>query len=211
VLVGAGFHQLMTGGRAAEADRRVAVDASVVARALDELPLAVFALHFDHRHAFAGQSLAHVFGRLRHAAVRIEVAVVGVFVVDRHQRAVFLAREFEQAHAVVVVAELHFLCRRGAVAARVEGRAVLVQRLTPADQHRRLVAFGQADGVSGGGWNAVEAEQTAVAGADTGGQHAATQQVAAEEHRRAAQRAGADETATAQADHFFQVCGLVFF
>ena len=211
MLVGAGFHQLVAGSRAAEADRRVAVDAPVVARALDELPLAVLALHLNHRHAFAGQGLAHVLGRLRHAAVRIEVAVVGVFVVDRHQRTVFLAREFKQAHPVVVVAKLHFLRSRCAVAARVEGRAVLLQRLAPADQHRRLVALGQADGVGGGSRNAVEAEQTAVAGADTGGQYAAAQQVAAEEHRRAAQRAGADETATAQADHFFQVCGLVFF
>ena len=211
MLVGAGFHQFVAGGRAADPQRRVTVNPPVVARALNELPLAVLALDFDYRHTFAGQGLAHVFGRLRQAAVRIEVAVVGVFIVDRHQRAVFLAREFEQAHAVVVVAELHFLRSRGAIAARVEGRAVLVQWLAPADQHRRLVALGQANSVGGGGRNAVETEQTAVAGADTGGQYAATQQVAAEEHRRAAQRASADETATAQADHFFQVCGLVFF
>ena len=125
VFVGGGFQQIVTGCRAADAQRRVAVDAPVVARALNELPLAVLALHFNHRHAFAGQCLAHVFGRLRHAAVRVEVAVVGVFVVDRHQRAISVVGEGEQAHAVVVVAELHFLCRRGAIAARVERRAVL--------------------------------------------------------------------------------------
>ncbi len=71
VLVGSGFHQVVAAGRTADAQRRVAVDAAVVARALDELPLAVLALHFDHRHAFAGQCLAHVFSRLRHAAMRI--------------------------------------------------------------------------------------------------------------------------------------------
>jgi hypothetical protein len=55
----------------------------------------------------------------------------------------------------------------------------------------------------------LETEQAAVAGADAGGQRAAAQQVAAEEHRGAAQGTGADETATAEADHFFQVGGLV--
>ncbi|MNH75682.1 hypothetical protein D3C73_279340 [compost metagenome] len=143
--------------------------------------------------------------------MRVEVAVVGVFVVDRHQRAIAVVGEGEQAHAVVVVAELHFLCGRGAVAARVEGRAVLLQGLAPTDQHRRLVAFGQGDDVGGCRRNTLETEQTAVAGADASGQRAAAQQAAAEEHRRAAQRTGADETATAEADHFFQVSGLVFF
>jgi hypothetical protein len=52
---------------------------------------------------------------------------------------------------------------------------------------------------------------TAGAGADAGGQRAAAQQVAAEEHRGAAQGTGADETATAEADHLFEVGGLVFF
>ena len=211
VLVGGGFHQVVAAGRTADAQRRVTVNPTVVARALDELPLAVLALHFDHRHAFAGQCLAHILSRLRHAAMRIQVAIVGVFVVDRHQRAVLVVREGEQAHAVIVVAELHFLCGSGAVTARIEGRAVLVQRLAPTDQHRRLVALGQADGVGGRRRNALETEQTAVAGADAGGHDAAAQQVAAEEHRRAAQGTGADETATAEADHFFQISGLVFF
>ncbi|MNQ79330.1 hypothetical protein D3C85_942720 [compost metagenome] len=111
------------------------MDASVVARVLNELPVAVLALHFDHRHAFAGQCLVHLFGRLRHAAVGVEVAVVGVFVVDRHQRAIVVAGECEQAHAVGVVAELDFLLLGSAIAARVKGRAVFVQGLAPTDQH----------------------------------------------------------------------------
>ncbi|MNC02284.1 hypothetical protein D3C75_496570 [compost metagenome] len=98
-----------------------------------------------------------------------------------------------------------------AVAARVERRTVLVQGLAPADQHRGLVARWQGDGVAGGGGNAVETQQLAVAGADTGGHHAAAQQVAAKEHRRAAQGTCADEAATAEADHGFEVGGLVFF
>lgn len=211
MLVGGSLHQLVTGRRAADTQRRVAVDAAVVARALNELPLAVPALHLDHRHTFAGQCLAHVFGRLWHATVRVEVAVVGVFVVDRHQRAVAVVGEFEQAHAVVIVAELHFLGGGGAIAARIEGRAVLVQRLAPTDQHRGLVALGQADDVGGRGGNALETQQAAVASADTSGQRAAAEQVAAEEHGGAAQRTGADETATAEADYLFQICGLVFF
>ncbi|MNY10487.1 hypothetical protein D3C86_1434710 [compost metagenome] len=158
VRIGTGFEQGMSGGRAAQGDRCVAVNAAVVARALDELPLAVLALHFNHRHTFAGQRLAHFLRRLRHAAVGVEVAVVGVFVVDRHQRPVFFARKFEQAHAVVVVAELDFLMFGAAVAARVERRTVLVQGLAPADQHRGLVARWQGDGIAGGGGNAVEAQ-----------------------------------------------------
>ena len=209
--VGAGLEQRVAGGRAAEADRRVAVDAPVVARALDELPLAVLALHLDHRHAFAGLGLAHVLGRLRQAAVGIEVAIVGVLVVDRHQRPMPVIREGEQAHAVVVVAKLRFLGQGGAVAAGVEGRAVLVQRLAPADQHRGRVARWQGDGVASGAGDAGKAQQLAVAGADSCGQGAAAQQVAAQEQGRAAQGAGTDEAAAAEADDLFQVGGLVFF
>ncbi|MNS24356.1 hypothetical protein D3C72_561970 [compost metagenome] len=98
-----------------------------------------------------------------------------------------------------------------AVAARVERRAVLVQGLAPTDQYRGLVARWQGDGVTGGGSNAVKAQQLAVTGADAGGHHAAAQQVAAEEHRRAAQGTCADEAATTEADHGFQVGGLGFF
>ena len=135
LLVGLGLQPGVAGCRAAEFDRCVAVDPPVIGRALDEVPLIVLALYFDHRHAFAGLGLAHVFEGLRLAAVGVEVAVVGVFVVDRHQRAVVVAGEGEQAHAVVVVAELDFLGLGGAVAARVEGRAVLGQGLAPTDQH----------------------------------------------------------------------------
>jgi len=59
-FVGAGFQPVMAGRRAAQADRRVAVDAPVVARVLDELPGVALAAHFDHRHTFAGLGLAHV-------------------------------------------------------------------------------------------------------------------------------------------------------
>ncbi|MNC79660.1 hypothetical protein D3C75_1321980 [compost metagenome] len=57
--IGIGFQQCVTGSRAAQVDRRIAVDAAVVGRALDELPMSLLALHFDHRHAFAGQGLVH--------------------------------------------------------------------------------------------------------------------------------------------------------
>ncbi|MNE59051.1 hypothetical protein D3C80_1541230 [compost metagenome] len=116
----------MTGCRATDANRRVAVNPAVVARALDKVPLTVLALHLDHRHAFAGQGLAHFFSRLRHAAVGVEVAIVGVFVVDGHQCAVVVVREGEQAHAVVVIAKLEFLRLGAALAAGVEGRAVFL-------------------------------------------------------------------------------------
>ena len=187
------------------------MNTAVVARTLDELPLAVLALHLDHRHAFAGQGLAHFFGRLRHAAVGIEVAVVGVFVVDRHQRPVFFTRKLEQAHAVVVVTELDFLMLRGAVAARVERRTILVQRLAPTDQDRRFVAGRQGDRIARRGGNAVETQKLAGAGADARGEHTAAQQVAAEEHGGAAQGAGADKATTAEADHLLEVGGLVVF
>ncbi len=192
----------MTGCRTADADRRVAVDAPVVRRTLNEVPLIVLALDLDHRDAFAGLSLVHIFERLRLAAVGEQVAVVGVFVVDRHQCAVVVAGEREQAHAVIVVAELDFLGLGGAVAARVEGRT---------DQHRTGVAGWQAQAVAGGGGDAVEAQQLAGRCAGAGGHHAAGQQVAAEEQCRAAQGTRADEAAAAEADHLLEVGGLVFF
>ncbi|MNP12897.1 hypothetical protein D3C76_1051510 [compost metagenome] len=209
--IGTGLQQFVTGGRAAQVDRRIAVDASVVGRALDELPVTILALHLDHRHTFAGQGLVHFLRRLRHARMGVEVAVVGVFVVDRHQRPVVVIGEGEQAHAVVVVTELDFLMLGGAVATRVEGRAVFLQGLTPTDQYRRLVAGWQGDRVAGRGGNAFETQQPAGAGADTGGQYAATEQVATEKHGGTAQGAGADESTAAEADHLFEVGGLVVF
>ncbi|MNL21603.1 hypothetical protein D3C87_1429040 [compost metagenome] len=133
--IGAGFEQVVPGGRAAQLDRRITVDASVVTRVLDELPVTVFASHFNHRHPLASQGFVHILGRLRHASVGEEVAVVGVFVVDRHQRTIVVAGKGKQAHAVVVVAELDFLLLGAAIAARIERRAVFVQGLAPTDQH----------------------------------------------------------------------------
>ena len=140
----------------------------------------------------------------------VEVAIVGVFVVDRHQRAVVVTGEWKQAHAVVVVAELLFLSLGGAMAGRVESRGVLVQGLAPTDQHRSTVARWQGDGVAGGGGDAGEPQQRA-GGSGIHGQGAAAQQVAAEEHRGAAQGACADKATAGQAHHLFKVGGLVFF
>ncbi|MNG30474.1 hypothetical protein D3C84_1160940 [compost metagenome] len=86
-----------------------------------------------------------------------------------------------------------------------------MQWLAPADQYRRFVARRQGDGVGRGGSDAVEAQQFAGAGADAGGQHTATQQIATEKHRCTAEGASADEATTAEADHFFEVGGLVVF
>ena len=173
-------------GRAAEADRRVAVDAPVERRALNKLPAVAFALYFNDRHAFAGLGFAHLFGRRRQAAVGVQVAVVGVFVVDRQQGAVGVVGEGEQAHAVVVVAKLHLLSVGAAIAAEVKGRAVGVQGLAPTDQHRGAVAGWQAEAVAGGGVDAGKAQQGACGRTDPGSQRAAAEQVATQKHRRAA-------------------------
>ena len=143
--------------------------------------------------------------------MRVEVAVVGVFVVDRHEGPVRVIGEGEQAHAVIVVAKLHFLLAGGAFTGRVKRRAFGLQRLTPADEHRGTVAGRQADGVGGGCVDAVEPQQVAVGGADPGRQGAATKQAAAEEHRRTTQGARTDKAPTAQADDLLKVGGLVFF
>ncbi|CRM84567.1 hypothetical protein [Pseudomonas sp. 22 E 5] len=209
-VVGAGFQPGMAGSGAAQADRRIAVDAAVVARVLHELPGVALAPHLNHRYAFAGLGLAHVFSRLRRAAMGVEVAVVGVFIVDGHQRTVVVAGEGEQAHAVVVVTELLFLGLGGAIAGRVEGRRVLVQRLAPTDQHRGGVTRRQGDGVAGGGGDAGKAQQGAGGGC-VHGHCAAGEQVAAQEHRGTAQGTGADKTAAGEADYLFKVGGLVFF
>ncbi len=205
----------MAGSRAAQVNRRVAVDAPVVLGALHERPLLTVALDLNHRNTFAGLSLVHVFGGLRVFAVIEQVAVIGVFVVDRHQCAAgglrLVAGEGKQAHAVIVVAELQLLHLRSAFAAGVKCRAVGVQGLTPTDQDRGAIAGRQTDAVGGGRGDAVEAKQRAVGGADTGGHHAAAEQVAPEKHRRAAQGARADESASGQANHVFEVGGLVIF
>lgn len=145
-----------------------------------------------------------------------EVAVVGVFVVDRQQSTVFATPHREQAHAVVVVAELHLLSLGGTLATRVERRTARSQRLAPTDQYRGRVTCWQADAVGGGSRNALEAEQSARRRADAVGQSGTAEQVAAEKHRSAAQCARADETAAGEADlvgadQVFQVSGLVFF
>lgn len=209
--VGGGLQPFVAGGGAAQGDRGVAVDAAVVARTLDELPLAFDALDLDHRDAFGGQGLAHFLGGGRFLAVVKEVAVVGVFVIDRQQCVVRLAGDREQAHAVVVVTELHFLSFSRAFARGVEGRAIGVQRLAPADQYVGLVAGRQADVVVAAGLDAGEAQQLAVAFADTHGQGAAAEQVAAEEQRRTTQGSGADEAAAGEANHLLEVGGLVVF
>ncbi|MNP14815.1 hypothetical protein D3C76_1071520 [compost metagenome] len=124
--VGTGFEQRIAGCRTAHTDRCITVDPAVVARTLDEAPLAACALYLDDRDAFGGLGLVHVGSRSRLAAVGKEVAVVGVFVVDGHQGPVVVVGEGEQAHAVVVVAELQFLRLGAAVAAGVERRPVLM-------------------------------------------------------------------------------------
>ncbi|MNH02242.1 hypothetical protein D3C79_614740 [compost metagenome] len=140
-----------------------------------------------------------------------QVAVVGVFVVDRHQGAVVVAGEGKQAHAVVVVTELQFLGQGAAIAGRVEGRGVGMQRLAPTDQYPGLVAWRQADAVGGGGGDAGKAQQAAAAGADAGRQYAAAEQIATEKQRRAAQGASADEAAAAETGQVFKVGWLMFF
>ena len=141
----------------------------------------------------------------------VEVAVVGVFIVDCHQGPVGVIGEGKQAHAVVVVAKLHFLLAGSAVAGRVKRRAVGLQRLAPADEYRSAVARWQADGVGGGCVDAVEPQQVAVGSADTRRQCATPEQAAAEEHRRAAQGTSADKATSTKANYLLKVGGLVFF
>ena len=209
--VSLGAQQFVASSRATEANGGVAVNAAVERRALDKLPAIALALNLNHRHAFRGLGLAHFFGAGRRATVGVEVAIVGVFVVDCHQGPVGVIGEGEQAHAVVVVAKLHFLLAGRAVAGRVERRACSLQRLAPTDENRSAVARWQADGVGGGCVDAVKAQQVTVGSADTRRQCAAPEQAAAEEHRRAAQGASADKATSTKANHLLKVGGLVFF
>ena len=112
------------------------MDAAVKRRALYKVPAITFATNLDDGHAFAGLSLVYVFSAGGQAAVRIKVAIVGVFVVDRHQGAVRVIRERKQAHAVIVVAELHFLSVGAAITAWIKRRAVCSEWLAPTDQYR---------------------------------------------------------------------------
>ena len=153
----------------------------------------------------------HLFKGGGHAAVGVQIAVVGVLVVDGHQGAVRVIGEGEQAHAVIVVAELHFLVPGRAVTVGVERRACGVQWLTPADQYAGAIAGWQADTVSGGRLDTVKTQQRAGGGADAGSQGAAAQQAAAQKHGSTAQGAGADKATSTEADDLLKVGGLVFF
>ena len=203
----------MTRCGAAQADRRITVNTPVIRRTLNESPLLALAPHFDDRHAFTGQGLVHVVGGLWVLAVIEQVAIVSVFIVDRHQRAVivFLAGKRKQTHAIVVVAELGFLRLGAAFAAGVERGAIGVQWLAPTDQDRSFITGRQADAVLGGGGDTGEAEERARCCADAGGQCAAAQQVAAQKHRRTAQGARTDEATSTQTYQLFKVGGLVVF
>ncbi|MNO90428.1 hypothetical protein D3C76_819410 [compost metagenome] len=173
--------------------------------------MAIAAFDLDHRDAFGSLGLVHVFGGGRLPAVSEQIAVVGVFVVDGHQRPIVIIGEGEQAHAVIVVTELQFLGLGCALAGCIEGRGIGMQRLAPADQYRGLVTRGQADAVGGGTGDAGKAEQAAVGGADAGGHDAAAEQIATQKQSGAAQGARSDETTATQADQLFEVGGLVFF
>ncbi|MNF56884.1 hypothetical protein D3C84_383870 [compost metagenome] len=208
-VVGSGFQHGIARRRSAHADRGIAVHPAVVGRALDEAPLAVAALYLDDRDTFGSLCLVHLRGRGRLAGVGEQVAIVGVFVVDGHQGAVVVTGKRKQAHAIVVVAELLLLRLGAAIAAGVERRSILMQGLPPTDQHRGGIAWRQADGITGTCGDALETQQRAGGFTDAGSQHTAAEQATAHEQGGATQRARANKATTAEADHVFEVGGLI--
>ncbi len=177
-----GAHQRVARGRAADAHRRVAVDAARVLRRRDHPPVVAAQLDLDHAHPQRVLRLACLLARPVGGVVGEQRAVVGVLVVDREQAApgararVVAGRraghrrvgQREEVHAVVVGAGLQCLVVGGIRGVPLERRhaARIADGVTPADQDGRGVAVGNADGVLRGTADTHEAE--ARAGRQTG-------------------------------------------
>ena len=119
------------------------------------LPLAIDA-HQLHQGDPVGRLCLGDGAGIEHlAAIRKQVFVVGVFVVDGEQGAI--RAQGEEAHAVVVVAKL---ARLGlGVIALGEGGGIGEQGIPPGDQHLGLVAGRHHYGVGHRGGHGLEAQQ----------------------------------------------------
>ncbi len=137
-----GLQQGVAGRRAADGHRRATVNSPGVARRENLLPAFRLAFDFDHRHAHRMQRLHDLVACGRFGAVAVELALVGVFVVDHQQRPPTVRSEREEEHAVVVHARLGGLLLGGVRGVRSEGRQVAgdAGRVAPAVQDLELVA-----------------------------------------------------------------------
>ena len=158
--IGGGLQQRVPGGRAAELHFGIGGDAAVIARRALHLPaLAVAdALYRHDGDAVRRLRFTHLFqaGGLG-AAVGEQVLLVNVFVIDGHHAMIVIDRE--EAHAVVIVAELFFLIGGAVVALRIEGRRAVHQRLAPGDQHLGAVARRDGHLIGGRRGDALKAQQ----------------------------------------------------
>jgi hypothetical protein len=160
------------------------------ARGRDLRPLRAFALQLDHRHAMGVHGLADLLRRPGLHAVRMQQAVVDVFMVQ-HQQAAVRTVERKEGHAVVVHAGLQGLFVRRVGAIGLEGRHAARDAggVAPAIEHLRAVALGHDDLVDGRHGHALEADGPAqrthrAAGGGATGQRAGSQGAEKAGHRR---------------------------
>ncbi|MNQ70296.1 hypothetical protein D3C85_849290 [compost metagenome] len=145
----------MTCRRAAQCHGGGGRDAAIEGPLGVRLPLAIDAHQLHQRNPVGRLGLGDGAGIERLAAIRKQVFVVGVFVVDGEQGAI--RPQGEEAHAVVVVAKL---ARLGlGVIALGEGGGIGEQGIPPGDQHLGLVAGRHHYGVGHRGGHRLEAEQ----------------------------------------------------
>jgi peroxiredoxin len=130
-------------------DSRKRADAAVMGAVEHDAPSIAVAGDLNDGHAMGGhldldQFRRHLLeaGRVLAPDAREHDLLVGVFVIDAEESARPALIERDEAHIVVVVAELLQL-RRGTLRAWIEGRRIGEQRIAPAEQHLRVVAGSQ--------------------------------------------------------------------
>jgi hypothetical protein len=172
--VGGRAHQRMSRRRALQRHGRVAMDAAVVGRLLDMRPRPVGGPpDMDHADAMRGLRLARHLQRERREPVGRAggggdgVEILGVDVLVVHDQQAFVAAvaervagriEGEEAHAVVVVADLLLLVGGAVAGVGLPGRCRRGERLAPGQEGARQVACRDGDRVGGGRGDAAEAD-----------------------------------------------------
>ena len=135
-----GFHQCVALGRAADGARGGGGDATGQRRRAHHAPALAGVFHFNHRHAHGGLRLGGFLVVPVGHAVRVQQAIIGVFVVDGQQAALAVRRakrQREVGHAVVVHAGLQRLFFGAVAGVLLEGRLLArhADRIAPGVQH----------------------------------------------------------------------------
>ncbi|MNR01259.1 hypothetical protein D3C85_1170570 [compost metagenome] len=153
--VGMGLEQGVACRRAAQCHGGGGGDAAIEGPPGVGLPLAIDAYQLHQRDPVGRLGLGDGLGTERLAAIRKQVFVVGVLIVDGEQGAI--RAQGEEAHAVVIVAKL--ACLGPGIIALAEGGGIGEQGIPPGDQHFGLVTWRHHYGIGHRGGHGLEPQQ----------------------------------------------------